>query len=164
MTYADLENYQAVIRAPVEGTYRGYLIKAIAPPTSGGLTVIQMLKMLERFPLGDVAQGYGFGSLKTTNVMADAMRLAFADRSIWMGDPDFVSVPAKGLLDATYVGQRSAAIVPGARINPNPRLAIRARSRWPARAPARAWRWPNPSPVRARRRRISPWWTSGATW
>ena len=82
--------------------------------------MIQMLKMLERFPLGDAAQGYGFGSLKTANVMADAMRLAFADRSIWMGDADFVPVPAKGLLNSTYVGQRSAAIVPGARITPNP--------------------------------------------
>ena len=120
MTYADLENYQAVLRAPVEGTYRGYVIKAVAPPTSGGLTMIQMLKMLERFPIGDVSQGFGFGSFKTTNVMADAMRLSFADRSIWMGDPDFVPVPAKGLLDPTYVGMRSASIVPGARINPNP--------------------------------------------
>ena len=48
------------------------------------------------------------------------MRVAFADRSIWLGDPDFVPVPAKGLLDSTYAGQRSALIVPGARINPNP--------------------------------------------
>jgi len=120
MTLADLENYQAVVRAPVEGTYRGYKIKSVAPPTSGGLTIIQMLKMLERFPLGDASQGYGFGSLKTTNVMADAMRLAFADRSVWMGDPDFVPVPAKGLINGTYAGQRGAAIVPGARINPNP--------------------------------------------
>ena len=120
MTYADLENYRAVIRAPVEGTYRGYLIKAVAPPTSGGLTVIQMLKMLERFPIGDAGQGFGFGSLSTTNAMADAMRLAFADRSVWMGDADFVPVPVKGLLNSTYVAQRSALIVPGARINPNP--------------------------------------------
>ena len=120
MTYADLENYQAIVRAPVVGTYRGYLIKSVAPPTSGGLTILQMLKMLERFPLGDASQGYGFGSLKTANVMADAMRVAFADRSIWMGDADFVPVPGKGLLNSTYVGQRSALIVPGARINPNP--------------------------------------------
>ena len=120
MTYADLEDYQAVVRAPVVGTYRGYLIKSVAPPSSGGLTIIQMLKMLERFPIGDAAQGYGFGSFKTANVMADAMRVAFADRSIWMGDTDFVPVPAKGLLNATYVGQRGAFIVPGARINPNP--------------------------------------------
>jgi gamma-glutamyltranspeptidase / glutathione hydrolase len=120
MTYADLENYRAVERKPVEGSYRGYPIKAAMPPSSGGLTVIQMLKMLERFPIGDASQGYGFGSVKTINVMADAMRLAFADRSIWMGDSDFVPVPGKGLLDPTYVGLRGAAIVPGARIDPNP--------------------------------------------
>ena len=120
MTYADLENYQAVERDPVEGTYRGYRIKATMPPSSGGLTVIQMLKMLERFPLGDASQGYGFGSVKTINVMADAMRLAFADRSIWMGDADFVPVPGKGLLDPTYTGLRGSAIVPGVRLTPNP--------------------------------------------
>ena len=120
MTYADLENYRAAERKPVEGSYRGWPIKAAMPPSSGGLTIFQMLKMLERFPLGDAAQGYGFGSAKTVNVMADAMRLAFADRSIWMADADFVPVPMKGLLDDTYVGLRGAAIVPGSRIDPNP--------------------------------------------
>jgi gamma-glutamyltranspeptidase/glutathione hydrolase len=120
MTYADLENYRAVERKPVEGSYRGYPIKAAMPPSSGGLTVIQMLKMLERFPIGDASQGYGFGSVNTINVMADAMRLAFADRSIWMGDSDFVPVPGRGLLHPTYVGLRGAAIVPGSRIDPNP--------------------------------------------
>jgi gamma-glutamyltranspeptidase/glutathione hydrolase len=79
-----------------------------------------MLKMLERFPIGDVSQGYGFGSVNTVNVMADAMRLAFADRSIWMGDSDFVPVPIRGLLHPVYVGQRATAIVPGKRIDPNP--------------------------------------------
>ncbi len=82
--------------------------------------MIQMLKMLERFPIGDASQGFGFGSVKTMNVMADAMRLAFADRSIWMGDSDFVPVPAKGLLHPSYVQARGAAIVPGVRITPNP--------------------------------------------
>ena len=120
MTYADLENYRAVERKPVEGSYRGYPIKAAMPPSSGGLTVIQMLKMLERFPIGDASQGYGFGSVNTINVMADAMRLAFADRSIWMADSDFVPVPSRGLLHPDYVEQRADAIVPGARINPNP--------------------------------------------
>jgi gamma-glutamyltranspeptidase/glutathione hydrolase len=120
MTYADLENYRAVERKPVEGSYRGYPIKAAMPPSSGGLTVIQMLKMLERFPIGDASQGYGFGSVNTINVMADAMRLAFADRSIWMADSDFVPVPSRGLLHPEYVGLRSAAIVPGKRIDPNP--------------------------------------------
>ena len=120
MTYADLEAYRAVERKPVEGSYRGYPIKAAMPPSSGGLTVIQMLKMLERFPIGDAAQGFGFGSVNTINVMADAMRLAFADRSIWMGDSDFVPVPAKGLLDPRYVALRGGAIVPGQRLVPAP--------------------------------------------
>ena len=120
MTLADLANYRVVERAPIAGTYRGYLVKAMAPPSSGGLTLIQMLKMLERFPLGDASQGYGFGALKTVNVMADAMRTAFADRSIWMGDADFVAVPGKGLLHPSYVAERSAPIKPNARISPNP--------------------------------------------
>ncbi len=120
MSYADLEAYRAAERKPVEGSYRGHPIKAAMPPSSGGLTVIQMLKMLERFPIGDAAQGFGFGSVNTINVMADAMRLAFADRSIWMGDSDFVPVPGKGLLHPDYVALRGAAIAQGARIDPNP--------------------------------------------
>jgi gamma-glutamyltranspeptidase/glutathione hydrolase len=92
----------------------------MSPPSSGGLALIQMLKMLERFPLGDASQGFGFGSTRTVNVMADAMRIAFADRSAWMGDADFVPVPAKGLLDPAYVGLRGAAIVASARIAPDP--------------------------------------------
>jgi gamma-glutamyltranspeptidase/glutathione hydrolase len=120
MTLADLAAYRAAEREPIVGTYRGYTIKAMSPPSSGGLTMIQMLKMLERFPLGDASQGYGFGALKTANVMADAMRIAFADRSIWMGDADFVNVPGRGLINATYAGARGAAIVPGQRLLPNP--------------------------------------------
>jgi gamma-glutamyltranspeptidase / glutathione hydrolase len=120
MTYEDLAAYRPVLRMPTQGSYRGYTIKAMSPPSSGGLTLLQMLKMLERFPLGDAAQGYGFGSVKTSNVMAEAMRTAFADRAVWMGDADFVPVPQRGLLDDTYVGLRGAAIVPGARLDPNP--------------------------------------------
>jgi gamma-glutamyltranspeptidase / glutathione hydrolase len=120
MTYEDLAAYRPALRRPTQGSYRGYTIKAMSPPSSGGLTLLQMLKMLERFPIGDAAQGYGFGSVKTANVMADAMRTAFADRSIWMGDADFVPVPQRGLLDDTYVGLRGAPITPGARIDPNP--------------------------------------------
>ncbi len=120
MTYEDLAAYRPALRAPTQGSYRGYTIKAMSPPSSGGLTLLQMLKMLERFPIGDAAQGYGFGSVKTSNVMADAMRVAFSDRSIWMGDADFVPVPQRGLLNDVYVGLRGAAIVPGVRIDPNP--------------------------------------------
>ena len=77
MTYADLENYQALERSAIEGSYRGYKIKAMSPPSSGGLTMLQILKMLERFPIGDVAAGYGFGTPNTMTVMArrDAHRV-----------------------------------------------------------------------------------------
>ena len=120
MTLQDLTDYEADIRAPVAGTYRGYTIKSMGPPSSGALTVIQMLKMVERFPLGDASQGYGFGSTRSLNVMAEAMRIAFADRAVWMGDADFSYVPAKGLLDPVYTMMRGAAINPDARISPNP--------------------------------------------
>ncbi len=120
MTYDDLANYQAAVRVPTEGSYRGYRIKAMSPPSSGGLTLIQMMKMIERFPIGDASQGFGFGSVKTVNVMADAMRIAFADRSIWMADADFVQVPASGLLSPGFTSLRGGAITPGVRISPNP--------------------------------------------
>ncbi len=116
MTLADLEAYQPTERAPIEGSYRGYKIKSMAPPSSGALTVIQILKMLERFPLGDASKGYGFGSVNTLNVMADAMRLAFADRGVWMADADFVPVPTKGLIDDTYLSGRGAPITAGTRL------------------------------------------------
>ncbi len=120
MTLADLEAYQAIVRAPIEGTYRGYKLKSMGPPSSGALTVLQILGMLERFPLGDASQGFGFGAVNTLNVMADAMRVAFADRGNWMGDKDFVNVPTKGLIDKTYLGIRDNALVPGTRLTPNP--------------------------------------------
>ena len=120
MTLDDLVNYRATIRTPVVGSYRGYTIKAIPSPSSGGLTVLQMLGMLERFPIGDASAGYGFGTTRTLNVMADAMRIAFADRATWMGDADFSCVPEKGLIDPDYVTARGAPITPGTRITPNP--------------------------------------------
>jgi gamma-glutamyltranspeptidase/glutathione hydrolase len=120
MTLADLEAYDAALRTPIEDTYRGYRIKSMGPPSSGALTVLQVLKMLERFPIGDADAGFGFGALNTANVMADAMRTAFADRAVWMGDADFVPVPSKGLLHPDYVALRGAPIMPGVRLHPNP--------------------------------------------
>jgi gamma-glutamyltranspeptidase/glutathione hydrolase len=120
MTLADLEAYEPAIRAPIEGTYRGYRIKSMAPPSSGALTVLQILKMLERFPLGDASAGFGFGSANTLNVMADAMRTAFADRANWMADKDFVNVPTRGLIDNAYLAMRGEPITPGVRLQPNP--------------------------------------------
>jgi gamma-glutamyltranspeptidase/glutathione hydrolase len=120
MTLADLEAYQAALRKPIEGSYRGWRVKSMPSPSSGALTIIQMLEMLERFPLGDASKGYGFGSVNTANVMADAMRIAFSDRAIWMGDADFVPVPSKGLLHPTYTAMRGGVLAPGVRLQPNP--------------------------------------------
>ncbi|WP_052761287.1 gamma-glutamyltransferase [Sedimenticola thiotaurini] len=115
MTLEDLANYQAVIREPLSGEYRGYTITSMGPPSSGALTLLQILKLLERFPIGDSEAGFGFGSTRTLNVMIEAMRLAFADRALWMGDADFVQVPVKGLLDDDYIARRSALIDPDRR-------------------------------------------------
>lgn len=120
MMLSDLASYEADVRAPVVGKYRGYTIKAMNSPSSGGLTMIQMLGMVERFPLGDADQGYGFGATRTLNVMAEAMRIAFADRAVWMGDADFSYVPEKGLIDPVYTAMRGAVINPDARITLNP--------------------------------------------
>lgn len=115
MTVDDLKDYQAALRKPVEGQYRGYDIVSMPPPSSGGLTAIQILKLMERFPMGDAEAGFGFGAPRTLNVMIEAMRLAFADRAIWMGDDDFVDVPATGLLNRHYIAMRSALIDPDSR-------------------------------------------------
>ena len=120
MTEDDLADYEPEVREPVVGAYRGYTIKAMSSPSSGGLTLIQMLGMVERFPIGDADAGFGFGTTATLNVMAEAMRFAFADRSTWMGDADFVCVPEQGLIDPDYVALRGAPIDPAKRISPNP--------------------------------------------
>ena len=116
MTLKDLADYKVAVRKPVYGDYRGYTIAGMPPPSSGGLTVIQILKLMERFPMGDDSQGFGFGEKRTMNVMIEAMRLAFADRAVWMGDEDFVQVPKKGLLNPRYIALRSALINPDTRI------------------------------------------------
>ncbi|WP_437569975.1 gamma-glutamyltransferase [Sorangium sp. So ce542] len=110
MTLDDLALYDVALRTPVIDDYRGFTVASMPSPSSGGLTVIQILKMLERFPMGDERRGFGFGEAKTLHVMIEGMRLAFADRAVWMGDDDFVPVPAAGLLADPYVAARSAMI------------------------------------------------------
>jgi gamma-glutamyltranspeptidase/glutathione hydrolase len=119
MTLADLAAYEPTIRKPVVGKYRGYTIKAMSSPSSGGLTLLQMLGMIERFPIGDASQGFGFGTTATLNVMVEAMRLGFEDRRVWMGDADFSYVPAKGLIDPVYTLTRGAGIKADARLAPD---------------------------------------------
>ena len=116
MVASDLATYQAAVREPVVGEYRGYKIVGMPPPSSGGLTVIYILKALERFPIGNASKGFGFGSPRTMNVMMEAMRLAFADRAVWMGDADFVEMPSRGLISDGYISTRSALIDPDSRL------------------------------------------------
>ena len=117
MNLADLAGYAVKIRRPIESTYRGVTVKSMPSPSSGGLALIEILKLLEQFPLGDAAKGYGFGAAKTLHVMTEAMRLAFADRAVWMGDDDFVSVPENGLISACYLSTRKALIKPDKRLS-----------------------------------------------
>src|SRR5512132_2350050 len=110
MTCDDLSGYRAAFRAPVVGDYRGYLVRSAPPPSSGGLALVQMLKMLERFPMGESDEGFGFGALATLNVMQETMRLAFADRALWVGDTDVVrDLPVDGLIDDDYLASRAAS-------------------------------------------------------
>ncbi|CAI07741.1 Gamma-glutamyltranspeptidase precursor [Aromatoleum aromaticum EbN1] len=115
MTASDLAAYDVAVRQPVEGDYRGYTIKSMPPPSSGGLALLMMLELLEPFPLGS-GDGWRFGGRDALHAMIEAMRLTFADRSVWMGDPDFVPVPVKGLLSECFLATRRAFINSGSRM------------------------------------------------
>jgi gamma-glutamyltranspeptidase/glutathione hydrolase len=110
MTLADLANYNVAQRQPLMGSYRGYTVATMPAPSSGGITALQQLKMLEQFPLGDRAKGFGFGEKNTLHVLIEGMRLSFADRNTYEGDADFVKVPVAGLLDSSYLAARGALI------------------------------------------------------
>jgi gamma-glutamyltranspeptidase/glutathione hydrolase len=116
MTVQDLKNYNVVIREPIRVNYRGWTVASMSPPSSGGLTVGQMLLLVQGLPIGDASKGYGFGSPATLHAMTEAQRLAFADRAVWMGDEDFVPVPKVGLLHPDYVATRAAMINPNLRM------------------------------------------------
>ena len=103
---ADLANYRAKERAPICFKYRIYKLCGMGPPSSGATTVFQILGMLERFDMKKM----GKDSPATWHLIAEAMQLAYADREKYLGDPDFVSVPVKGLLDKNYIRSRSRLI------------------------------------------------------
>ena len=98
ITSHDLKNYKAVIRKPVEGSYRGYEIYSMPPPSSGGVHLIQMLNILEQFPLSL----FGHNTAKTIHIFAETMKHAYADRSKHLGDPDFSPIPISGLISKKY--------------------------------------------------------------
>ena len=108
MQRADLQHYRVVERPPVTGSYRGYKVVSMPPPSSGGTHIIQILNLLERYPLAH----YGAGSAQTIHYLAESMKLAYADRAEYLGDPDFVQVPVKGLTSKAYADQLAQRIDP----------------------------------------------------
>ena len=101
MTLDDLKSYRAIEREPVRGTSRGHDIVSMPPPSSGGVHVIELLNILEGFPLADL----GANSAASFHVFAEAMKLAYADRAQYLGDPDQVSVPVRGLISKAYAAR-----------------------------------------------------------
>ena len=106
ITMQDLADYKVVEREPVRGSFRGYEIAAMPAPSSGGTHVIQMLNILENFPLAKM----GPESADTLHIMAEAMKFSYADRSKYLGDPDFVEVPTEILVSKTYASDIASKI------------------------------------------------------
>ena len=106
MTLADLKNYKVVEREPVVGEYRGYQVVSMPPPSSGGIHIIEMLNMLETYPIDEL----GHNTAATLHLMTEAMKRAYADRSEYLGDPDFYDVPVKALISKDYAKQLAKQI------------------------------------------------------
>ena len=108
LSMKDMATYQAKERAPVCGPYREFTLCGMAPPSSGGIAVIQILAQLQQFDLSK----YPANSAQALHLYTQSSRLAFADRNRYIGDTDYVSVPVKGLLSADYLAERSTLINP----------------------------------------------------
>ena len=106
ITLEDLRNYEPAVRQPVHGTYRGFDIYSMSPPSSGGTHIVQILNILEDYPIGE----WGHNSANTIHHMAEAMKLAYAARSEYLGDTDFVAVPLEGLTSKGYADQLRTSI------------------------------------------------------
>jgi gamma-glutamyltranspeptidase/glutathione hydrolase len=106
MTAEDLKSYSAEIRAPMRGSYRGYDIVSMPLPSSGGVVLVEMLNILEGFPLGEMKQG----SAQQLHVLIEAMKRAYADRARYLGDPAFVSAPVSILTSKDYAEKQRASI------------------------------------------------------
>ena len=112
MTTADVAAYEARPRAPVCGSYRVYRICGMGPPSSGGPAVYAILKQLERFDLPSMKRD----DATTWHLIAESMRLAYADRAKWIADPDHTPVPTAGLMSDAYLADRSSLIAPDKRM------------------------------------------------
>ena len=108
LTLQDLREYKVAEREPVRGTYRGHEVVTMPPPSSGGTHLVQILNMLEQWPLAQ----WGQNSAQTLHHMAESSKLAYADRSEYLGDPDFVKIPLKGLTSKRYAESLAKSIDP----------------------------------------------------
>ncbi len=109
ITKADLKNYQPKFRKPIEFDYKNHHVITFAPPSSGGIIIAQMMKMIAPF---DIAK-MGFNTFESVNLMVEAQRRAYADRAEHMGDPDFWKVPTASLVSDEYVKERMKDFQPG---------------------------------------------------
>lgn len=124
ITEADLAAYRPVERKPIATPYRDTLVVTMPPPSGGGVAILQMLNILERYDL----RRLGAGSAEATHLLAEAMKLAYADRTRYIGDPDFARVPLKGLISKNYAAERARSI------------STRRASRAPDIGPGDPWR------------------------
>ncbi len=106
ITKRDLENYHSVWRKPVTGSYKEFRIISMPPPSSGGIALIQLLKLIRPFPL----KKWGWGDPKTIHVMVASEKLVYADRAEYLGDPDYYPVPQQELISDAYLDQRRKTI------------------------------------------------------
>ncbi len=102
ITIEDMNSYHAIWRSPLIGKYKGYKIISMAPPSSGGVALLQLLKLVEPFPL----HIWPANDVKTMHLVVEAEKLVYADRSMHLGDADFVKVPVKEMLDENYLQNR----------------------------------------------------------
>lgn len=108
LTKEDLAEYRVILRKPVTGSYRGYEVASMPPPSSGGVHLIEILNILEGFDLAKL----GVGSAAQIHLLAEAMKPAYADRATYLGDPDRVTIPVKGLTSKTYAAELRTKIDP----------------------------------------------------
>src|SRR5712691_3238408 len=101
ITEKDLKDYEPTVRKPLAGTYRGYEIVTMPPPSSGGAALLEMLNILEHYNLAEL----GPGSSDAVHLIVESQRRAFADRAEFMGDADFVKVPVEGLISKKYAAE-----------------------------------------------------------
>jgi len=118
ISYEDLKDYRALEKPVVSGTYRGYRIISMGPSSSGGVILIYLLNLLERYNL----DASGFGTPRTISLMAESMKLAYADRAEFLGDADFYPVPVEKLISKEYADER-AKLIDTAKATPSSRVS-----------------------------------------